>query len=306
MISLLILCINSKTESIADLSGIHTFMLKKYLPKVGEYQIDVKTITMPLDEYRSLGTYDLCISAPICGVRKMQKGIIEILRTKVRYGVLTLCEVSEMKGEEDVLLYMLGAPTEGCRRVFWGADFELLKPMKPVDKIVILVDHPYYGKKSSTVWKGDRSQMLIDSLIEYRKKDPRIVIKQLCTGGAVTIGDHYTISPTYKRTSVDFRRIYQYYNEAHIFIPTHKESFGFTIVECAAAGALIAYPSPGYIRQELTDLLHSVPLGDCNKIQWDKIISQINIDKSIENAQVFSYTNLAKEVNDIIKEKKGS
>ena len=73
-----------------------------------------------------------------------------------------------------------------------------------------------------------------------------------------------------------------------IFVVTHPESFGFSIIECASAGALIVLPN-GFIKKEITDKIYHVNIPDINNIDWNSIINKINIDKSINCAKYFSY-----------------
>lgn len=301
MISILVLTQNPRTTMIADLSGIHAFMIRKYLLPIGGYVLDEKCMTtLP---FQSLGEYDYCIITAICGANKLGSAAMKMLRTKIRNEIITFCENSLLKGEEDILFHMLRESGAGCRRVFWGADLDLLKPTKEPGKITILVDHQYYGSKTSLTWRNDRSQIIINSLLEYQKRDPRVIIQQICSHKVVTIEGRYIIPDTYRRTSIDFRQLYQYYNKADIFVATHRESFGFTNVECAAAGALIAYPSPDYLDPDLVSSLHSVPLGDCRAIDWASVIAQIDVEKSREMASKFSYQNIALELDRMIKNK---
>lgn len=296
-----ILLLTQKRHSnhIADLSGIHAFMIKKYLPSLDNYLID--ELCVDDINFKTLPEYDYCVVTAICGVNKLGHPNYVALKAKVKHQVITFCENSSHKGEEDVLFHMLNESTPGCHRVFWGADLEMLTPAKHPGKIIVLVDHQYYGNKASTTYRNDKSQVIIDSLLQYQKKDPRIVIQQICSKRVVTITDGYKIPDSYKRTSVDFRQLYQYYRAADIFVPTHRESFGFTNVECAAAGALIAYPSPGYLQDELVNSLHSVSIGDCTRIDWAKVISYIDVKKSIEMASKYAYQNIAIEIDRMVK-----
>lgn len=298
-----ILLLNQRPDNaiISDLSGIHAYMIKKYLPPLGNYVIEEQC--MDKLNFKTLPMYDYCIVTPICGVKKLGPINYRLLKTKVRGEVITFCENSIHKGDEDVLFHMLSPSTEGCKHVLWGADLPMLTPNKQEGKIVVLVDHQYYGKKSSATYRNDKSQAIIDSLLQYQTKDPRIVIQQICSKRVVTVTPGYKIPDSYKRTSVDFRQLYQYYRAADIFVPTHRESFGFTNVECAAAGALIAYPSPGYIHDALIKTLHSVPIGDCSRIDWAKVISFIDVKRSIEMASKYSYENIAIEIDSMVKSK---
>lgn len=303
MISILILRISPNGKVIADLSGIHAYMIAKYLSK-DKYALTIKSMMMTIDEYAALDEYDYCVVTAIRGMTKIPKDKKQVLRSKIKNKIITLCENNGTMGGEDILFHMVGSPRRGCIKVFWGADLSLLKPNKNPDKIVILVDHQYYGKRSSNIWKKDRTAVIIESLLEYQKTHPEIVIKQICTGNVRTIKDKYTLPKTYGRTSVDFRTLYKYYCEADIFVPTHPESFGFSNVECAGAGALIAYPSPGYLNRVITSTLLSVSLGDCTSINWGDIIAKRNVNKSIEMAKLFSYENIAMEIEKVVTEKK--
>jgi hypothetical protein len=102
------------------------------------------------------------------------------------------------------------------------------------------------------------------------------------------VNNDYQIEGFKQSTGMDFRQIYQHYNEAHIYVVTHPESFGLTVIECATAGALIVYPD-GYIKSDIMKRLHHCKIKDMDNIDWSSIIALVNVQRSIECAKFFSY-----------------
>ena len=49
------------------------------------------------------------------------------------------------------------------------AEPSILKPVKDDSKITILVNHKYYGVKNSRMYKTDKSEFIIKSLLELKK-----------------------------------------------------------------------------------------------------------------------------------------
>lgn len=281
-------------QKINNLSTIYAYFFNKWLQKYKDCEITNASVGMTPSEINALGQYDFCIVLVNRGIVKMKPNIYIMLRKKIKYHIITICETNPIMGNENLLLFTMGSLKPKTMRLFWGADFDLLKPQKS-NTITVLVDHKYYGKKTSRLYKMDRTEVIIKSLLKYKNAGHNIIIKHIGYGKINEVTNNYIIEEYKQGCAIDFREIYKHYNNAHIYVVTHPESFGLSAVECAAAGALIVEPN-GYMKKEIINILHHVSLNDVNNIKWDEIINKINIPLSRSKAKQFSYENAINQV----------
>ncbi|XWV25460.1 hypothetical protein QJ856_gp0300 [Tupanvirus deep ocean] len=291
---ILILCMHPnnliKADHINALSTIYAYHFKKWLEIHKDVEITFDDFYMNATHAQTLGEFDFCILTVNRGALTMNQNVYQIIRKKIKYHIITLCGSNKLMGSEDLLLYMMGKRKNRAMRVFWGADPELLFPQKSKNTINILVDHQYYGDKSSSLFSKDRTRLILDSLLAYQKRNPNIVIKHIGNGVVNTVTDSYVIEPFKQGLSMDFREIYKHYNEAHIYVVTHPECLGLTTIECGCAGAMVVQPN-GYIKREIINNLYHYNIMDINKINWAEIIQNINIGKAIAMSKTFLYQN---------------
>lgn len=283
-------------NKINNQSTIYAYHFNKWLSKYPECSITNCKVNMTLNEIIGIENHDFCIILANRGVKLIGQNNFTELRKKIKYSIITICGSNSIMDKEDLLLFTMGKQKPKTLKLFWGADFELLKPLKQKTIINILVDHKYYGNKKSRMYKIDKTEAFIKSLLKYKSEGHDIVIKHIGFGKIQTVTDDYKIDEFRQAAAIDFREIYNYYNEAHIYVVTHQESFGLTTIECASSGALIVQPA-GYIKKEIINRLHHVSVKDVEQINWDDIIKQINIPKSIKKARRFLYSKAVGKVH---------
>ena len=96
------------------------------------------------------------------------------------------------------------------------------------------------------------------------------------------------------------------YNKAHIFIVTHEESLGLSVIEAAMAGALILIPTNPKgrgpcIKPWLVKSLNHIMFNPFNGIPWDKIINNINIEDNRVKASQYNYKNVTNKIVNFLK-----
>ena len=283
-------CVKNNTGKINKQSAIYAYHFNKWLSTFKDCVIDFCDYTATPEMIDKLEEHDFSLVLVNRGIRTMRNEVYTALRKKIKYNIITICSSNFIVSREDLLLFILGSQKPKTLKLTWGADFDLLKPQKP-KIITILIDHKYYGRDvNSNIYKKDRTEILIKSLLKYKNEGHNITIRHIGNGKVHEVTNDYKIDGYRQGTCMDFREIYKYYNEAHIYIVTHPECFGLTPIECASSGGLIVQPN-GYIINALIKRLHHVTLYDLTKIDWDSIIKCINIKKSIEMAHFFSYQN---------------
>ena len=285
----------NKMDNFNHMSTIWAFNFGYWLSMISGVDLSWFNYSSSVDQYKSLGNFDFCIVLVNRGIKSFpNKDIFPILKSKIKHKVMTICVNSAVRGPEDGLIHILGKRHNGSIKTTWGAMSPLLKSEKP-NKITILVDHIYYGNQKSRIYKTDKTREILDSLVAYNKRlgdDKKIVIKQIGSGRVVEIKEGYKIDKFKQSRAMSYQKICKHYNESHIFVVTHNECFGLSVIEAASAGALIVTPS-GYIKRDVINKLHHHVIPSTQQISemnWDEIISKIDPNKSSQMAnKSYSY-----------------
>ena len=286
-----ILVLDNAIDHINNLSSIYSYFFKKYLQKKN-VQIDIKDIKDNLDSIND--TWDHCFILVNRGSSVVNN--FSVLRNKITGKIFTICESNKYRGEEDFLIHYLGKSKPRCIKVHWMADSEILIPQKDPKKIVILVDHKYYGKNDSRISKLDKTEFILKSLLDYKNKnkfynDKEIVIKHIIANNVITINNENDFKNTFFKQgyAVSYGSIIKNYNECDIFVNTHFESMGLTVLECAMGGALIL-TFKDFLKDEFRKQVHNIVLDE-NNINWEFIFSNINYELARNKVIKYSYEN---------------
>jgi hypothetical protein len=273
-----------KTENainkISLLSSIYTYFFYKYLSKIiPEENIDILDLNHNFTN--ETVNYDYAFILVNRGASHIKRW--DEFRSKINKLVFTISPTSSIKGRENLLIHYAGKRHSWSVKVNWMADPEILRPMKEGNKIVILVDHKYYGDKKSRLYQRDKSEMIIRKLLEYKEKNDNkyngkeIVIKHIIANNIIEVNKIEDIDNTYFKQglAVPYGEVVEVYNKCDIFVNTHDECMGLTNLECGMAGAMIL-TFPGYLKDEFRNQLHHYVIRDENNINWEEIFNSIN------------------------------
>jgi hypothetical protein len=158
--------------------------------------------------------------------------------------------------------------------VGWAADHELCAPRQG-DELGILIDHPNYGEGP----RVDYSLQVAQQVAEFVKAEswrpawPGVSLRRLVDGGVETM-DFARLKPRpFTRKHVPFERIAAEYGRAHLFMVTHPESLGLTVLETALAGALVVAPA-GYIADDLLATVRHLTYE--RDVPWGAVLKMID------------------------------
>ena len=201
--------------------------------------------------------------------------------------ITTICDNNDITGQEDMLYYAVPAKQKPKSLwVGWGADPTICRPDKDNRKIRILIDHSYYGSNRSR----DMSDNIINDAAKFSLSNKNIEIRRFISGGIENLDINNLWKDKYNRSGLSFTDACKEYCAAHIFIVTHPESMGLSVLEAAMSGALIVLPN-GYIRHELIrDLNHIEYTGN---IPWKVVLNRIDPDKSRKMALKHTWSEVA-------------
>lgn len=287
----------------SDIKGtgqLYSYYLRKEFEKLG-----IETVPCPCpsgsygdDVYRGLipkipeGDHIISVEQRGFYNRRHIKFLIPEMRKKISGKITTICDNNEIVGVEDMLYYAVPSKDKPkSLYVGWAADPDECRPNKDADILRVLIDHSYYGKGSPR----EMSKSIILDTIKFAKEhtNKKVVVRRFVSGGVETLDLDNPRFEIYDRNGLTYPKACEEYSKADIFIVTHAESMGLSVLESALSGALIITPE-GYIRDSLINPLHHIKIK--NKIPWNKALNVIDIEKSVSSAGKYTWSNVARAI----------
>lgn len=279
-----------KYENLNNISSVYGyFFYKTFINYCKEKVIPLETkITGMNYDFELLDEYDYCFYLYNRGISLLKPDKYKILRSKIKSKILTIAPTSKIQGEEDCLLFFVGKQKSRTLRINLVSDPKMLECKQDPEKIRILVDHEYYGKKHSRLFKMDKTLETIESLLKFKKEYDEKDIGKLYKKREIEIiqintkdNKGYSIINSlkdvegYERTkATSFKNIYEIYNKSDIFVVTHPEAMGLSCVECNQAGCKVVSPVD-YIKKDFSELLDIVYVENDN-YNWEEIINSLD------------------------------
>jgi hypothetical protein len=157
--------------------------------------------------------------------------------------------------------------------VGWAADPDLLVPAQSSDELRILIDHPLYREgRDVTGYIRERVYAFVKSGI-WQDRFKSVRVRRIVDDDVIDDGDLRKPVRPYNRRAVPFMQICKEYAQAHIFMPTHNESVGMSVLESAMAGSLVVTPNWAINRGLLTTVRH---VAYDSKIDWTAVLEAID------------------------------
>jgi len=239
------------------------------------------------------------------GFTKRPGIFFDVIKSKVSGAVCTIAANNAVVGPEDILFYLIPEGKRNkhhCKLVNWACSENLCKPSQDPNTIRILVDHSYYGHNGIT--KTDQTRNILDSLCRYTREHNtmypgrKIIIRHFVSGGIVTVDpDNPENQQQYDHRGVPYLEACKEYSKTDIYVVTHQECMGLTVLETAMAGALVVSTSvqrngmTPMIKGALLQSLHHFKYDVSREIPWRDIIKNIDHDKARQKALRFTWNN---------------
>lgn len=275
----------NETDRLNNISSVYGYFFKKNLISFAErckFPLELKCIDTG-SSLENIDTYEHCFYLYNRGIKLLKEKDYKLLRRKITGKIFTIAPTSKIQGQEDCLLFFAGKVKERTCRINLVSDADELVPKQDNNKIRILVDHEYYGDKNGRLFKNDKTKLILNSLLEFKKtwKGKPIEIIQINTGveqgysiiNKIEDAEHYN-----RLKATSFKNIYKIYNTSDIFCVTHEEALGLSCVECNQAGCKVVSPD-GYIKHIYGEKLDIEYIKE-DKYDWEKIIYSLNINKT--------------------------
>lgn len=182
--------------------------------------------------------------------------------------------------------------------VGWAADADLCSPNQPEDVLQILVDHPTFTHSSRDLTLSVLLNLreLVNKPELWRDRFKAIRVRQLLDGAVVDVDVNGQLSvQPYSRKAIPYLEACKEYSRSHIFMVTHAETVGQTVIETATAGALVVSPE----RFIAADRLATVRHHEWSRlIRWEQVLPQIDVQASRSIAMENSWTKIARRIVD--------
>lgn len=159
----------------------------------------------------------------------------------------------------------------------WAADSDLCQSKQSEDALTILVDHPDYVSG-----RGDITPAIMNDVNEFRTSS-------VWKGRFHKVDVRTLSSPKGDGKKIPFDELCEEYSRAHLFILTHPESVGLSVIETATAGALAVVPY-GFMPSDLLSTIRHVEFN--GRIPWPKVMAKIDPQASRARAMKETWFNV--------------
>ena len=296
-----------KYKNVNNISAVYGYMYYKNMKRyIKDNNLDIEVIINKMSFASTINRiYDHCFILYNRGTQVLDKESFDRLRKHIKNKIFTISPSSKIIGDEDILIHYTGKEKEKSIKINWTADeMELIPKQNTVNKIRILIDHKYYGKKDSRIFNNDQTEYIAQSLLDYQKLNKNIEIIQISTDdekGYKIVNKIDDVSDYDRREATSFKNIYPIYETSSIFVVTHEECMGLSTLECNMAGCKVVIPKD-YIKTCFSNNLDFVdfnPNYDKEKkieINWGTIIKNINPEKTRNTVKHLTFYNAINKI----------
>jgi hypothetical protein len=275
---LLMIAHEGKTPAdLKNFSGVYSYFLAEALRSKGH---DVQFVPRPWnnDEFGGLDTMgaDHVIAAGIEYFDRLGGDAVLQVKRRTRGKVCQFADKPLRRSRADLTFCFKGDGwMPGQVVIGWGADPSLCVPRQSPDELRILIDHPDY-----VAGRGDETERVVKDCQQFasgplwKKQFHSVRIVRWTSDGFV---DGVNGPEGFRRSSAPFTEACEQYGRAHLFVMTHPESIGLSVLECAMAGALPVVRR-GFMDAGLLKTVRTVEYAD--QIPWPAVLEKIDPVKS--------------------------
>lgn len=279
--------------SIRNYSGLWSYHLRQQFLSLG---VELQFVKVPHDPFIETAFKQIQTDADhifTLGNRllsRLPQGARRTLRKKVPGWIAQLHDRSSLMNLGDRMFTFTVRPATRKPDVTigWAADPTFFYPVAPEDgRIHVLIDHANYGGLDFTHLVWVQVARLID------RNPGGFAVHQIVDGGVAEVNvfePPLANNIRYQRQSVPLEQIVPFYRQAHIFMPTHRESVGLSVLELAMCGALPVVRT-GFIAEQLLGSVRHV--GWLNDVNWDHVLEYADAGASRQMAAKHTWRQVA-------------
>jgi hypothetical protein len=276
--------INSPSQ-ITSFSGVYTYYLRRELAGRG---IGIKFSKRPdkTDAERYYSKLEIDFDHVIAfGSRHFNRLPGKIARDvskRIRGAVCQFNDSPLRDSNADLTFVCKGAADAKNKVIGWAADPELCLPRQSRDVLHILIDHRDYVEG-----RGDIFDAVVNDAESF--KESELWRRQFKSVEIATLG-----SPKHNpRERMPFDELCAEYSKAHLFLLTHPESVGLSVIESAMAGALAVVPN-GFMDKGLVNSVRRIEYN--RAIPWPLVMKKIDLEASRGRAMKQTWAGVAGRV----------
>lgn len=177
--------------------------------------------------------------------------------------------------------------------VGWAADRSLFYPEKKHHgQLRIFIDHAAFD-----VSGFDHSLTIMMNLRQLSAMGVSFVARTLTDEGIADVDPENICLKPYRRNGVSAIEFAAELRQADIFIVTHPESLGLTVLEAAMCGALVLTPNHCIAPDRLQLVNHQVITS---KIDWAKALVAVDREANAERVAGFTWEAVARNIITIL------
>lgn len=259
-----------------DISHDTDFTIMKAIKdKVTDYSNIIDTLNV--EEYQAIIVTGLCTLDKF-----LPDSFSSYIKTKMKPGAL-LCQVSDYpfsSNRADITFSTkVTNGTNKCHYIGWGADPSYYESKQDNDGVIkILLDHTHY-----VAGEYDNTSYILDTL----RNVPNIEVKRIGSGKLLDMDDPVEV---YDRTGLPNNIYRDVLSKTHIFMPTHSESVGLSVLEAAMSGCLIV-SQKGFIFQDRLDTVNHVTYVG-GRLKLEDAVKSLNPIANRNKAMDNTWTNV--------------
>ncbi len=310
-------------DQVDSWSTVYPFYLIRNLHALG-HTVQMESIGSFVDgEVEALDPgqmYDCIIICHNYPSKSYGESFFEKLRGYRREGglICSLCDDDFHIEYEDLRLHATsrhhGENQMKKSQIFWGSDPDLYYPEKD-DILRILFDTWYYEEKE---W--DQTQELVSSALKFFENydltgsgKNRVELIAWGQSGPISISDMSEIGKIVHRPPrIPLQIFVEQFNKADVFMVTHSESMGLTVLDAAMAGCLVSIPQferdnlieRYYIRPDLSSTVpcHTYTFNlEGIDPPWEEIISHVDSETIRNKSMQMTWKNLCKRIEESVR-----
>jgi glycosyltransferase involved in cell wall biosynthesis len=196
-------------------------------------------------------------------------------------------------------------------QVYWGCDPDFLIPEKDESCLTILLDSWWHLEEK----KYDRTPEILEACLEYAESSEKYIrgreeIKILAWGnnGIEEFQSGENDKLVRRPIRIGFEELMRNLRRADVFMVTHSESMGLTILEAAMAGCVVVIPVPAnpnpdvsrWIRSDLSETIPHVEFShraeEKIEIPWDEISDRMDSSNIRGETIEFTWERVAERI----------
>jgi hypothetical protein len=145
--------------------------------------------------------------------------------------------------------------------------------------------------------KNDLTEDITAQVCEFAKrhKEHQVIVRRFIAGGVETvdINNPQKMDKYVQGAGLSYEDACAEYSKTDIFIVTHKECMGLSVLESAMSGALVLTPEE-YIKEDLLRHVHHIPFQQT--IDWKHALENLDPKRARKRVIKFNINNFVKKI----------